>query len=127
MLKRIALFGESERGKAGTAYYCDNLPQLMDYLGNPPQESKGLHCAIQALLFNFGLIYFPVQEEGFSHDDYAQGIDLLKYKGLITEIGALCLPGVGNRIILNSVALLCEEHSSILITNQSDFYDYVTA
>lgn len=127
MLRRIALFGESERGEAGVAYYCDSLPQLMDCLGNPPDESKGLHCAIQALLYNFSLIYFPVHVEGFSNEDYLQGIDLLNQKGIIRDIGAVCLPGVGNKLILNTVARVCEVHSNILITNQADLYDYLTA
>jgi hypothetical protein len=127
MLRRIALFGESERGQTGVAYYCDSLPQLMDSLGNPPEESKGLHCAIQALLYNFSLIYFPVHLEGFSNDDYLQGFELLNQTEVIRDIGAVCLPGVGNRMILNTVARVCEVHSSILITNQTDLYDYLTA
>lgn len=127
MNRRIALFGESERGQAGMAYYCDSLPQLADTFGNPPEESNGLHCAVQALLFNFGLIYFPVEEEGFSHDDYFQGIETLQEKELIKEVGAFCLPGVGDRNLLNAITQLCERHTSILITNQSDLYDYLTA
>lgn len=127
MLRRIALFGESEKGHAGIGYYCDSLPQLMECLGNPPYESKGLHFAIQALLYDFNLIYFPVHVEGFSNEDYFQGIDLIHQKGIIHEIGAVCLPGVGNREILNTAARVCEIHASILIASEADLYDYLTA
>lgn len=127
MNRRIALFGETEKGQAGMAYTCDSLPQLADTFGNPPEESRGLHCAVQALLFNFKLIYFPVEEEGFSYEDYIQGIEVLHEKKLIHKVGAYCLPGVGDRDLLDAITQLCERHTSILITNQSDLYDYLTA
>jgi hypothetical protein len=127
MLKRIALFGESERGKAGVGYFCDSLPQLMDSLGNPPEESEGLHFAIQALMFDFGLIYFPVSEEGFSHEDYEEGLDFLQKKEILLQTKALCLPGVGDREIMDIVTALCHKHSNLLITNEGDLYDYLTA
>lgn len=127
MPKRIALFGEAERGNRGVAYYCDSLPQLLEYFGNPPHESKGLHCAVQALLYNFSIIYFPVKEEGFSHGDYSNGFISLEKDGHMVQVGALYLPGVGDKEIIGSVITLCERHSNLLITNEADFYDYLSS
>jgi len=69
----IAMFGEAEKGSFHTAYFCQNLPQLVDYLGHPPPHSKGLYYAVQALLFQRNLIFFRVEEEGFSYQDYFLG------------------------------------------------------
>lgn len=121
----IALFGEAEKGEFILPYFCQNLSQLIDYLGNPPKESKGLFYAIQALLYKRDLIFFRVREEGFSVSDYLAGVTLLKKHPLKTPIAAFCFPGVGNCEILEAVTPICDEYHSILITSESDFYDYL--
>ncbi|MES2122361.1 MAG: hypothetical protein V4492_06245, partial [Chlamydiota bacterium] len=66
MRLKIFLFGEAEKGDYCTPFVCKSLPQLADTFGNPPEESRGLMYAVQAILYERELIYFRVKEEGFS-------------------------------------------------------------
>lgn len=122
----IALFGEAEKGEYNFPYYFDTLPQLVDYLGNPPEDSRGLFYAIQALMFHRNLIYFRVKQEGFSYPDYYMGLNLLSNRDHFTSISAICAPGVGSMKIIDAVVPICKIHQSIFITNEADFYDYLT-
>lgn len=121
----IALFGEAEKGEYHLPYLCNDLAQLVDYFGNPPEESRGLFYAIQALLYQRKLIFFRVREEGFSLSDYLEGVDLIKKNPINEEISAFCLPGVGNSEILEALTPICRQYHSILITSETDFYDYL--
>lgn len=121
----MALFGEAEKGDYQTAYYMRSLPQLVDYLGNPPPNSQGLFYAVQALLYERQLIFFRVKEEGFSHQDYFSGLKLLQNQSILSEISAICLPGVGDANILEAITPICATYHSILITNEADLYDYL--
>ncbi len=120
----VALFGEAEKGQFKKAHHLRELPQLIDLLGQPPPDSEGLFFAIQALLFQRQLIYFRVEEEGFSHPDYYSGFKLLEES---KKLHALCLPGVGDGAILSASESLCRKHNSLLITTQKDLYDYLTS
>ncbi len=122
----IALFGEAEKGQCKKPYILQELPQLIDLLGNPPPESEGLFFAIQALLFERQLIYFKVEEEGFSKEDYLAGLKYLKNKEKTQEIHALCMPGVGDKDLIDAFHPVCEKYKSHLITTQKDLYDYLT-
>jgi hypothetical protein len=123
----IALFGEAGRGEFRTAYYCKTLDQLSEYLGEPPsKDSKGLDFAIQALLFQRGVVYFRVHEEGFSIQDYLSGLNSLENKDLFPNIAALCLPGVGNAQIIQATNPICSLYQSFLILTEKDLYDYLT-
>jgi len=124
---KIAMFGEAERGRFHCAYFLDNLPQLVDNLGNPPPDSQGLHFAVQTLMYNRPLIFFRVEEEGYSRKDYLKGLQLLKSEKLMPHIAALCLPGVGDRQLIDRVLDLCKTNSSILILSEPDLYDYLTS
>jgi hypothetical protein len=126
MKRVVALFGESEKGQFKKAYTLKDLSQLVDMLGNPPPESEGLFFAIQALLYQREIIYFRVQEEGFSKADYITGLKYLENKEKIKTLNAICLPGVGDVEILNASHPVCELHKSHLITTQKDLYDYLT-
>lgn len=122
----IALFGESEKGEYNTAYYCTSMPQLCDFLGEPPHaDCQGLPFAIQALLNERGVIFFRVHEEGFSTEDYLFGLQFLENKKLFPNIAALCLPGVGNAEIIDATSPICTLHKSLLIVTERDFYDYL--
>lgn len=127
MVYTIALFGEAERGEFRTAYYCQNLEQLDEFFGNPPQNSKGLYYAVQALLFKRNIIFFRVMEEGFSIQDYLAGVSLLEKQELIRQLDAICIPGVGDPQVLNAMQPICQHYHSILISNEADFYDYLTS
>ncbi len=119
----MALFGEAERGQFKKAYVLRELPQLVDVFGNPPENSLGIHFAVQALLFQRELIYFRVEEEGYSVDDYYFG---LKHLSSVKKLHALCMPGIGEPEIMEVSQNICDKHSSVLITSQKDLYDYLT-
>lgn len=123
----VALFGEAEKGSFKTPHLIRALPQLMDKLGNPPEESEGLFFAVQALLFEREIIYFRVAEEGFSKIDYFSGLKTLEDRERIKQVHALCLPKVGDAEILNATQPICQLHKSFLITTQKDLYDYLTS
>jgi len=123
----IALFGEAEKGHLDTAYYCKNLEQLFEYLGEPPQDAKGLFFAIQSLLHGKPLVYFRVEEEGVSMRDYVYGMRLLKDPDFpIGPLNALYLPGVGSQELLEEGFSVCRQQKSLLIMDEADFYDYLT-
>jgi hypothetical protein len=122
----VAIFGEAEKGEYQTAYFCQSLSHLDEFLGNPPKDSRGLYYAVQALLFQRELIFFRVLEEGYSAPDYFHGIEFLEKQRLIPHIDAICAPGVGDKAILDAIVPICMRYRSILITNESDFYDYLT-
>lgn len=119
----VALFGEAEKGQFQVPYLLKDMPQLMDCLGHPPDESEGLFFAIQTLLFKRDLIFFRVEAEGFSESDYFSG---LKYLQKIQALQAICLPGVGDPKIIHACQPICHIHRSCLITTQKDLYDYLT-
>lgn len=123
----VALFGEAEKGQFKTPYQLKELAQLMDQLGNCPGDSEGLFFAIQSILYNREIIYFRVEEEGFSKADYFVGLKYLGSRERIKNLHALCLPGVGDEEILQASQLICEKQGSFLITTQKDLYDYLTS
>ena len=123
----MALFGEAEKGQFKKPYLLREMSQLVDAFGNPPPDSQGLFFAIQAILYQRDLIFFRVEEEGYSIADYLHGLKVLQDKGKIKTLHALCLPGVGEREILDASQQVCEIHQSFLITTQKDLYDYLTS
>ncbi len=127
MKQIMALFGEAEKGAFKIPHVLRKLPQLVDLLGNPPQESEGLFFAIQAILYNRELLYFRVGEEGFSRIDYFSGLKYLEDRDKVKQVHAICLPGVGDPEILGASEKICQIHKSLLITNQKDLYDFLTA
>lgn len=124
---RVALFGEASKGAFKTPHFVTELPHLIDHFGEPPNESEGLYFAIQAILFQRELIYFRVEEEGFSPADYFHGFKYLADREQIKAISALCLPGVGDADLLSASQAICNMHQSLLITTQKDLYDYLTS
>jgi hypothetical protein len=123
----IALFGEAEKGEYQTPYFFQNLPQLVDLLGNPPPNSHGLYWAIQALLYHYQLLFFRVEEEGFSYNDYLDGLIVLQTEHSKEHIKALCLPGVGDKGLIHALSPFCVIHHALLITSEADLYDYLTS
>lgn len=123
----IALFGEAERGAFHQAYECDSLQQLIDYLGHPPAYSNGLAMAIQVLMYQRHLLFFRVEEEGFSLPDYYRGLQRLSEGDWPYRLLAIGIPGVGNPDLLAASQELCRSHHTLLITTEGDFYDYLTA
>jgi hypothetical protein len=127
MQHTVAILGEAEKGKFKTPHFLKDLSGLIDCLGNPPPESCGLYFAIQAVLFQRALIYFRVEEEGFSEADYYSGFKILENSAKIQTLNALCLPGVGDPKILDASRAICRIHKSFLITTPKDLHDYLTS
>ncbi len=125
-LYTLALFGEAERGEFCKPYLCDSVAQLLDVFGQPPKSSQGIYYAIQSILYHQHLIFCRVQEEGFSREDYFIGLDFLRQRKDMGHLSAICLPGVGDAAILDAIVPICHLYRSLLITNEADFYDYLT-
>lgn len=124
---QIVFFGEAERGEFCRGYCCHSLGELLDNLGQPPPLSRGLYYAIQALLYHRELLFFRVQEEGYSYQDYFRGLRWLGQGGISSSaVAALCAPGVGDETILAVMHPICLHFHCLLLTNESDLYDYLT-
>lgn len=119
----VALFGEAEKGSFQTLTYIQTISQLMDIFGNPPEDTLGIPLAIQTLLYKRELIYFRVQEEGFSSKDYLSGIKQLENCAQAQHLCAICMPGVGDHTIIDASFKLCEKRGSIFITSPQDLFD----
>jgi len=122
----IALFGEAEKGEYRIPHFCESMTQLFERVGLPPPESRGIYYAIQALLYDYRLIFFRVREEGFSYPDYLQGLQLLQQHRIASHLAAICMPGVGDAEIIEAIVPLCAHYHSILIIDDADLYDYLT-
>ena len=127
MIFKIALFGEAEKGHFHSPYSFHSVELLLDTLGNPPKDSQGICMAIQALMYKCHLIFFRVEEEGFSLNDYMQGLIFLENKKIINKLHALAIPGVGDAKIIDSTKKVCDLYKSLLIITEKDFYDYLTS
>jgi hypothetical protein len=124
MQNHIALFGEAEKGSYSTLLHFSALPEFAETVGNPPEDSQGIQIGVQTLLFEFKLIYIRVHEEGYSAMDYYSGLRLLKeYQSTLC---AICIPGVGDKELIQETFYICKSHKSLLITTERDFYDFLT-
>jgi hypothetical protein len=126
MRKTIFLFGEAEKGEFCTPIHCKTLPQMVDTLGHPPGESRGVHYAVQTLLCDREVFFFRVQEEGYSREDYMRGLKLIQSKEIFTPVSAICMPGVGDAEIIDASNPVCDLYKIFLIIDEKDLYDYLT-
>lgn len=127
MRNTVFLFGESEKGEFGRPLLCRSLVQLLDTLGNPPEESLGMSYAIQALLYNRELLFCRVKEEGFSVKDYIKGLKIIKNRSLVPQLQAILIPGVGDQEVVEAALKVCSLQKSLLILTEKDLYDYLTS
>ncbi len=126
MRHTIFIFGEAEKGDFGTPIACHTLEQLSVTLGNPPGQSKGILYSVQALMYDRDLLFYRVKEEGFSIPDYMKGLKLLSNRDFPIHLSALCMPGVGDALIIDASQSVCQLHQSFLIIEEKDLYDYLT-
>lgn len=124
--KTVFLFGAAEKGEVCAPLYLDSMQQLFDCLGNPPENTEGVRCAIQTVLFEHHLIFYRVTEEGFSLDEYIRGLRWLRQKPLKSSLQAICMPGVGDPEIIQAALPICHIYHSILLFSEKDSYDYLT-
>jgi hypothetical protein len=106
---------------------CSSLIQLFDTVGDAPEDSQGIRFAIQLLICKKELVFFRVEEEGFSRESYSRGLRLLKQKKLPYHLSAICLPGVGDVTIIDEAMPICSLHRTFIILSEKDLYDYFTA
>ncbi len=123
----VFLFGEAEKGELCTPLRVRSLVELAEQLGNPPDESIGIDYAVQTLLYKRELVFYRVREEGFSKEDYLRGVKLLYNYGNKTRLSAICLPGVGDREVIEAIAPICKKMKTLLVLSEKDLYDYLTA
>lgn len=122
----VALFGEAERGEIGKPLRMESVIHLNEQLGHPPEESYGIFFAVQFLLYGQEVLFFRVEEEGFSTADYLRGITHLRQKPLGKKLAAICLPGVGDKGILSATHPLIDRDDALMIITERDLYDYFT-
>jgi len=122
----VALFGEAERGAFGKLLYFKTVQDLSFTLGNPPEDTIALGLAVQALMFRRDLIFVRVENEGFSKKNYLEGLHLLDEHPPANPLAAICLPGVGDKEIVNASLDCCRRHKSVLMMNERDLYDFLT-
>lgn len=127
MERTVALFGAAEAGEYKRPYLFNSLEQMLSAMGNPPPDTQGLTYAVQTLLFGHPVLYFRVREEGFGPGDYLMGLRYLSSDEKITNLAAICLPGVGDAEIIEATAPVCEVRSSLLILSEADLFDYLTS
>ena len=127
MKPTIFLFGESEKGSLGNPFLYTSLPSLYDGLGAPPEDTLGVHYAVQTILYSRQLLFCRVKEEGFNTQDYIKGLLLLKRKACKPKIQAIFMPGVGDEKILEVAEDVCNLYKSLLVITEKDLYDYLTS
>ncbi len=127
MKSTVFLFGEAEKGELGIPLICRSVSQLLQTLGNPPEESQGIPYAIQALLYNQEIVFCRVKEEGYSLRDYRKGLSLIKAERLDCPVHAIFIPGVGNQAIIEATMDVCSLYKSMLVVTEKDLYDYLTS
>lgn len=120
----IAWFGEAEKGAYHTPYPISSLDELVGTFGHPPKFSHGLFYAVQTLLYQRPLLFFRVEEEGFSLEDYLIGLRTIDSINTIEAIG---MPGMAETHIIDSIMPKLILHHQILLFNEKDLYDYITA
>lgn len=122
----MAIFGESTIATPGIGLRIASLDELEKCIGKA-SEGEGLTLAIQALLYEYTLTFFPVKEEGYSLGDYHMGFECLRDQRCMQDLGALAIPGMSHPEIIDASQEICRERKSILLMGESDFFDYMTA
>jgi len=126
MLKKIAIFGEAEKGMFQQPYLCESLSKLFDNLGNPVEKSSSIAFAIQSLLSHYGIVYFRVHEEGFSKKDYMKGLQYLEESNEHMPLSLITIFGVGDKEIITAARKACKSHNCYMLIQEKDLYDYYT-
>lgn len=123
MKHTVFIFGEAEKGEFCSPYLCNSVSRLSENFGTT--KSKGIYKAVEALLHGHDVLYFRVEEEGFSREDYYEGFHFLSKDHFFGSLSALCLPGVGDPHILKAASLLSLKHKSLLIVEEKDLFDFL--
>ncbi len=122
----IVIFGESKGGDFQKPLLFNTLPELSQALGEPTQNSSGIHLAVQALLLNQRVLYYKVSEEGFNPDQYLLGFKLIEKYPPEKSISAALLPGVSSSEILTLAKEFSAHTGLLLLFTEKDLYDLLT-
>ncbi|MCI5051732.1 MAG: hypothetical protein MRY21_01185 [Simkaniaceae bacterium] len=122
----IALFGEAELGEFRRLIFLGSIQECCKRLGNPPSNTLGVGIAVQTLMFQRHVVYIRVNEEGYSDEDYFQGLELLKAQNSLPQLSAVCMPGVSNPLIIDEAMKVCKQERALFISLERDLYDMLT-
>lgn len=125
-LEKIVIFGKTDSAKPGKFYHIENLEELIHKIGMPIDETIGTHLAVQTLLYNYSVIYYPVKQEGMSKTCYEEGMKKLKRNKHANEVSAIVMPGFGSKNVLDQALDFCTEKKCLLILNEDDYYDFLS-
>ncbi len=122
----IFIFGQAEKGVFCRPTYIKQVPDLFSQFGHPPEHSLGIPFAIQTLLLHKPCIFFRVEEEGYSFNDYLKGLDILKSDWEHMRLDAVGIPGVGSGELIEKAERFCFKKRSLILLSQKDLFDYLT-
>lgn len=77
-------------------------------------------------MFQYEVLFYRVEEEGFSENDYFQGLALIEEYSKPPLLQALCMPGVGDGRVIGKALSVCAQQEMILMMHEIDLYDYLT-
>jgi hypothetical protein len=127
MRARVMVFGESTKGAFSRLHRPRTVEDLANLLGQPPEGSHGLYLATQTVLLEHELLFWRVDEEGFSPQDYWLGAKMLaELSDQRITIDAVGLPGVGDWSIIESMQRALRGHHPLLLMSARDVYDYLS-
>lgn len=122
----IFIFGQAEKGVFCRPTYLKNVVDLLHNFGHPPELTSGISFAVQSLLLKKPCIFYRVEEEGYSLNDYLKGLDILKSDWENVKLEAIGMPGVGNPRVIENTERFCLKKRSLILVTQTDLFDYLT-
>jgi hypothetical protein len=122
----IFIFGQAEKGVFCRPTYLKNALDLLNHFGHPPELSSGIFFAVQTLLLKKPCIFYRVEEEGYSYNDYLRGLDILKSDWQDIKLEAIGLPGVGDPLLIEKTERFCMKKRSLILVTETDLFDFLT-
>ena len=122
----LFIFGEAEKGPFCRPVLCKEPLELFNQFGHAPQESYGLILALQSIFYQRPVLFFRVEEEGYSLNDYYKGLELLQTDWDSIPIQGIALPGVSNLEIIEKTERFIFKKRSLFLMNEKDFFDFLT-
>lgn len=125
-IDKVVIFGKTGKAKPGKFYSMTDLEELIEKIGIPLDNTVGTHLAVQTLLYNYPVLYYPVIEEGSSKKCYNSGMKALFKSKQADEVIAIVMPGFGSKPVLDLALDFCSEKKCVLILNEADYYDFLS-
>lgn len=122
----IFIFGQAEKGVFCRPTYLRQPIELFQQFGHPPDTSGGIPFALQTLMVSKPCIFYRVEEEGYSLNDYLRGLDILKSDWEHIKLEAIGIPGVGNSELIEKTERFCFKKRSLILLNEKDLFDFLT-